>query len=32
MKSVLKICSKSTGEHPCRRVISIKISGNDTLA
>ena len=24
-KSVLKICSKFTGEHPCRSVISIKI-------
>ena len=24
-KSVLKICSKFTGEHPCRSVISIKL-------
>ena len=23
-KGVLKICSKFTGEHPCRNVISIK--------
>ena len=23
-KDVLKICSKFTGEHPCRSVISIK--------
>ena len=23
-KSVLEICSKFTGEHPCRTVISIK--------
>ena len=25
---VLKICSNSTGEHPCRSVISIKLQGN----
>ena len=25
-KSVLKICSKFTGEHPCRNVISISIA------
>ena len=24
-KSVLKICSKFTGEHPCRKAISIKL-------
>ena len=24
-KGVLKICSKYTGEHPCRRTISIKL-------
>ena len=27
-KSVLKICSKITGEHPCRSVISIKVHSN----
>ena len=27
-KSVLKICSKFTGEHPCRSVISIKLQSN----
>ena len=27
-KSVLKICSKFTGEHPCRSVISIKLLCN----
>ena len=27
-KSALKICSKFTGEHPCRRVISIKLLCN----
>ena len=27
-KGVLKICSKSTGEHPCRSVISIKLLCN----
>ena len=27
-KSVLKICSKFTWEHPCRRVISIKLLCN----
>ena len=26
-KSVLKICSKFTGEHPCRGVISIELQG-----
>ena len=25
VKGVLKICSKCTGEHPCRSVISIKL-------
>ena len=30
-KGVLKICSKFTGEHPCRSVISIKLQSN-TLA
>ena len=25
-KGILKICSKFTGEHPCRSVISIKLS------
>ena len=25
---VLKICSKSTGEHPCRSVVSIKLQSN----
>ena len=25
LKGVLKICSKFTGEHPCRSVISIKM-------
>ena len=24
-KGVLKICSKFTGEHPCRSVISVKL-------
>ena len=24
-KGVLRICSKFTGEHPCRRVISLKL-------
>ena len=24
-KGVLKICSKFTGEHPCRSVVSIKL-------
>ena len=27
-KGVLKICSKFTGEHPCRIVISIKLACN----
>ena len=27
-KSVLKICFKSIGEHPCQRVISIKLPSN----
>ena len=27
-KVVLKICSKFTGEHPCRGVISIKFQSN----
>ena len=27
-KSVLKICSKFTGEYPCRSVISIKLHSN----
>ena len=27
-KSVLKICSKFTGEHPCRSLISIKLLKN----
>ena len=27
-KGVLKICSKFTGEHPCRSVISIKLQNN----
>ena len=27
-KGVLKICSKFTGEHPCRNVISIKLESN----
>ena len=27
-KAVLKICSKFTGEHPCRSVISIKLQRN----
>ena len=27
-KAVLKICSKFTGEHPCRRAISIKLQSN----
>ena len=27
-KGVLKICSKFTGEHPCRNVISIKLLCN----
>ena len=27
-KGVLKICSKSTGEHPCRSVISMKLLCN----
>ena len=31
-KSVLKICSKFTGEHPCRSVISIKLQSNCKFA
>ena len=27
-RDVLKICSKFTGEHPCRSVISIKLQNN----
>ena len=27
-KGVLKICSKFTGDHPCRSVISIKLQSN----
>ena len=27
-KGVLKICSKFTGEHPCKKVISIKLQSN----
>ena len=29
-KGVLKICSKFTGEHPCRSVISIKLQSKAT--
>ena len=29
-KGVLKICSKFTGEHPCRSVISMKLQSNFT--
>ena len=29
-KVVLKICSKLTGEHPCRSAISIKVTMNFT--
>ena len=29
-KGVLKICSKFTGEHPCRNAISIKLQSNCT--
>ena len=32
IKGVLKICSKFTGEHPCRSVISIKLHWHHTLA
>ena len=28
VEGVLKICSKFTGEHPCRNVISIKLQSN----
>ena len=28
VKGLLKICSKSTGEHPCRSAISIKLHSN----
>ena len=31
VKGVLKICSKFTGEHPCRSAISIKLLCNCTL-
>ena len=27
-KGVLEICSKFTGEHPCQKVISIKLQSN----
>ena len=27
-KGVLKICSKCTGEHPCRSAISVKLQSN----
>ena len=30
VKGVLKICSKFTGEHPCRNVISIKLQSKET--
>ena len=30
VKGVLKICSKFTGEHPCRSVISIKLERHFT--
>ena len=30
-KGVLKICSKYTGEHPCRSVISIKLQSSFVL-
>ena len=30
-KGILKICSKFTGEHPCRSVISIKLQSNLSL-
>ena len=30
-KGVMKICSKFTGEHPCRSVISIKFQGSFLL-
>ena len=30
-KGVLKICSKFTGEHPCRSVISIKLQSSFVL-
>ena len=30
-KGVLKICSKFTGEHPCRSAISIKLQSNFCL-
>ena len=28
VKGVLKICSKFTGEHPCRSLISIKLNAH----
>ena len=27
-KFILKVCSKCTGDHPCRRVISMKLQSN----
>ena len=30
-KGVLKLCSKFTGEHPCRSVISINLQSRETL-
>ena len=30
VKGFLKLCSKFTGEHPCRSVISIKLQGDLT--
>ena len=30
-EGVLKICGKSTGEHPCRNVISIKLQSMGVL-
>ena len=31
LRGVLKICSKFTGEHPCRSVISISMEASDKL-
>ena len=31
-KDVLKICSKFTGEHPCRSMISIKLQSSSDYA
>ena len=28
LKGILEICSKFTGEHPCRSVISVKLQSN----